>query len=225
MELLRSAASLSESRDAALAEYARFGGAAFPWPGNQNPTGVVFDANYRTYFDTTITEYFRAIRIGVKQEIADASPCGGIDGSPTNERERVLSDAELATLWPRLDPALKLILLNGQRSGEVVAMEKDHVAEGLMPLPSLRRRPRFPSRDRRGATKLPRSRRTKSPRGALWGLIMPETRDALFALASALGSSSPCTMGHDDRGDDALARRALRSLGPRSAIRRPRTPG
>ena len=85
------------------------------------------------------------------------APCGGTDRSPTNDRE--LSDAGLATLWPRLDPALKLILLTGQQSGEVVAMEKEHVAEGLMPLPSLRRRPRF----------------------------MPETRDALFVLAASAG--------------------------------------
>ena len=99
------------------------------------------------------------------------APCGGTDRSPTNDRK--LCDAELATLWPRLDPALKLILLTGQRSGEVVPMEKDHVAEGLMPLPSLRRRPRFPGCDWRGATKL--------GAGALRQLIMPETRDALFA--------------------------------------------
>ncbi len=119
--------------------------------------------------------------------LSTPAPCGGTDRSPTNDRERVLPDAELATLWPRLDPALKLILLTGQRSGEVVAMEKDHVAEGLMPLPSLRRRPRFPGRDRRGATKLPRSRRTSPGAEASRGLIMPATRDALFALAAGAG--------------------------------------
>ena len=39
----------------------------------------------------------------------------GIDRNPTKDRERVLSDAEIKLLWPRLDPALKLILLTGQR--------------------------------------------------------------------------------------------------------------
>ena len=37
----------------------------------------------------------------------------------------MLSDAEIKLLWPRLDPALKLILLTGQRPGEVAAMQRD----------------------------------------------------------------------------------------------------
>ena len=36
-----------------------------------------------------------------------------------------MSDAEIKTLWPKLDPALKLILLTGQRPGEVAAMAED----------------------------------------------------------------------------------------------------
>jgi integrase len=63
----------------------------------------------------------------VKQEIVDVNPCAGVDRNPTSSRERVLSDAEIKLLWPRLDPGLKLILLTAQRPGEVSAMEKDHV--------------------------------------------------------------------------------------------------
>ena len=41
----------------------------------------------------------------VKQEIVTVNPCQGVDRNPTTDRERVLSDAEVAQLWPRLDPA------------------------------------------------------------------------------------------------------------------------
>ena len=60
----------------------------------------------------------------VRQEIVAINPCHGVDRNPTSDRERVLSDAEVAQLWPRLDPALRLILLTGQRPGEVAAMQK-----------------------------------------------------------------------------------------------------
>ena len=60
----------------------------------------------------------------VRQEIVSLNPCHGVDRNPTSERERVLSDAEVASLWPRLDPALKLILLTGQRPGEVAALRR-----------------------------------------------------------------------------------------------------
>ena len=38
-------------------------------------------------------------------------------------------------LWPRLDPGLKLILLTGQRPGEVAAMQSDHIVEGFWQMP------------------------------------------------------------------------------------------
>jgi integrase len=38
--------------------------------------------------------------------------------------------AELVALWPKLDAQLKLLLLTGQRPGEVAAMAKDHIVEG-----------------------------------------------------------------------------------------------
>ena len=60
----------------------------------------------------------------IKQEILTVNPCHGVDRNPTADRERVLSDAEVKLLWRRLDPALKLILLTGQRPGEVAAMQR-----------------------------------------------------------------------------------------------------
>ena len=38
----------------------------------------------------------------VRQEIVAVNPVAGVDRNPTSERERVLSDAAVAQLWPRL---------------------------------------------------------------------------------------------------------------------------
>ena len=71
----------------------------------------------------------------VKQEIVTVNPCKLVDRNPTTSRERVLSDAEVAQLWPGLDPALRLILLTGQRPGEVSAMRREHIAENFWQMP------------------------------------------------------------------------------------------
>ena len=63
----------------------------------------------------------------IRQEILSHNPCRGVDRNPTRDRQRVLSDAEVVLLWPRLDPGLKLILLTGQRPGEVQAMRREHI--------------------------------------------------------------------------------------------------
>ena len=71
---------------------------------------------------------------GLKQALVETTPCVNID-RPTEEksRDRVLSAQEIATFWERLDTAsrmsqgvrvaLKLVLVTGQRPGEVCAME------------------------------------------------------------------------------------------------------
>jgi integrase len=73
----------------------------------------------------------------IKNEVGQvtANPCTGIEKNPTKKRERVLSDAEVAQFWPKLNPALKLILLSGQRPGEVEHMHPDHIAGGWWTLP------------------------------------------------------------------------------------------
>jgi integrase len=71
----------------------------------------------------------------VRQEIVAANPVAGVDRNPTASRERVLSDAEIKLLWPRLDHGLKLILLSGQRPGEVAAMQAAHIVEGWWQMP------------------------------------------------------------------------------------------
>lgn len=73
---------------------------------------------------------------GIEHELIDATPCIRIKSvlSKEQHRERVLSDAELRTLWPVLDTlranqrdVLKLILLTAQRPGEVMAMRVDEL--------------------------------------------------------------------------------------------------
>jgi integrase len=71
----------------------------------------------------------------IRQEILTVNPCKLVDRNPTTDRERVLSDEEVKLLWERLDPALKLILLTGQRPGEVAAMQREHIVDGWWQLP------------------------------------------------------------------------------------------
>src|SRR5262245_50583908 len=72
----------------------------------------------------------------MKQEVIAVNPCHGIDRNATASRERVLSDSELPRVWAAFDNAgfsgiaLKLILLTGQRPGEVGHMRSDHIVDG-----------------------------------------------------------------------------------------------
>jgi integrase len=78
----------------------------------------------------------------VKEEIVTANPCIGVDGNETRSRERVLSDSELPRFWAAFDDAglvrssaLKVILLTGQRPGEVSHMRREHVVDGWWTMP------------------------------------------------------------------------------------------
>jgi integrase len=73
----------------------------------------------------------------IKNEIGRVlvNPCTGIEENKTRSRERVLSDTEVALFWPRLSPALKILLLTGQRPGEVEAMREDQLIDGWWELP------------------------------------------------------------------------------------------
>jgi integrase len=65
-----------------------------------------------------------------KQEIITANPCVGVERNDTTSRERILSDSEIVTFWPHLSAPLKVILLTGQRPGEVANLHRDHVVDG-----------------------------------------------------------------------------------------------
>ena len=63
---------------------------------------------------------------GVKEEFVAANPCKLVDRNATKSRERVLSDSEVPKFWQAFDDfggnigtALKMILLTGQRPGEI----------------------------------------------------------------------------------------------------------
>ncbi len=89
----------------------------------------------------------------IKEEVGGVTlnPCRLIDRNETKSRERVLSDSEVKTFWTAFDAtgllrstALKLILLTGQRPGEISHMRREHIVDGGWwempgePVPALR---------------------------------------------------------------------------------------
>jgi integrase len=79
---------------------------------------------------------------GIQEEIVAANPCKLVKRNPTKSRERVLADSELPLFWKAfgdLDPvrgaALKMILLTGQRPGEIANMRREHIVDGWWTLP------------------------------------------------------------------------------------------
>jgi integrase len=77
----------------------------------------------------------------VKQEVIAVNPCHGVERHKTTSRERILSDSELPLFWQAFDraglagTALKLILLLGQRPGEVGHMRSEHIVDGWWEMP------------------------------------------------------------------------------------------
>src|SRR5262245_19190282 len=78
----------------------------------------------------------------VKQEVVGTNPCRGVDRNATRSRERVLSDSELPRFWSAFDyaglvvgTALKVVLLTGQRPGEVSHMRREHIVDGWWEMP------------------------------------------------------------------------------------------
>jgi integrase len=66
----------------------------------------------------------------VGQEIITANPCRGVPKHDVRSRERILSDSEIVTFWPHLTAPLKMILLTGQRPGEVAYLHQAHIIDG-----------------------------------------------------------------------------------------------
>jgi integrase len=78
----------------------------------------------------------------VREELVPVNPCLKIEHNETASRERVLADSEIAQFWAAFDSAgllgstaLKLILLTGQRPGEVRHMRREHIVDGWWTLP------------------------------------------------------------------------------------------
>ena len=75
----------------------------------------------------------------VVQEIVPFNPCRGVERNKMQSRDRVLSAGELPLFWSAFDgaglirgSALKLVLLLGQRPGEVANMRHEHVQRRLV---------------------------------------------------------------------------------------------
>ena len=76
-----------------------------------------------------------------KQELLANNPCRGVERNATVSRERVLSDAEVPQFWEAFGKAdlpgtaLQVLLLTGQRPGEVTHMRHDQITDGWWTLP------------------------------------------------------------------------------------------
>jgi integrase len=79
-----------------------------------------------------------------RKKIVTYNPCVGIVDNPTNARERILSPEEVPLFWSACDHvhpvkalALKVVLLTGQRPGEVCHMRREHIRDGFWEMPGL----------------------------------------------------------------------------------------
>src|SRR5262249_24588618 len=69
------------------------------------------------------------------------NPCAGVKRNETKSRERVLAASELPIFWPAFEQAgaagkvLRLILLLGQRPGEVAHLRAEHIVDGWWEMP------------------------------------------------------------------------------------------
>jgi integrase len=73
----------------------------------------------------------------VREEILPSNPCKLVARNAVRSRERVLADSELPMFWKAfgdaglvVGAALKMILLTGQRPGEVAHMRREHIKDG-----------------------------------------------------------------------------------------------
>ena len=77
------------------------------------------------------------------EDLLTKNPCFKIKDNQCNSRDRILSNSEVKLFWDAFgktaDPmegvALKVLLLTGQRSGEVLRMRREHITDGWWDLP------------------------------------------------------------------------------------------
>ena len=80
----------------------------------------------------------------IKEDVGGVkvNPCQRVDRMEMRSRERVLSESEIQTFWKEFDDAglvvgtaLKVLLLTGQRPGEICHMRREHVVDGWWQMP------------------------------------------------------------------------------------------
>ena len=90
----------------------------------------------------------KMFRFAVQRDILEHSPCDGVVmPAPLNRGDRVLTEQEIVTFWNSLDTchvsdeirrALRLILLTGQRPGEVIGMHSAEIDGAWWTIPAER---------------------------------------------------------------------------------------
>src|ERR1019366_6631781 len=90
----------------------------------------------------TISALSALFNWAIREEIVKVNPCALVERNETKSRERVLSDSEVPKFWAAFDNAglvasttLKLILITGQRPGEVRHMRREHIKDGWWEMP------------------------------------------------------------------------------------------
>ena len=77
----------------------------------------------------------------VRVQVVAVNPVRGIERNPTQARERILSDAELPAFWNAFTvrglAVFKVLLLTGQRPGEIAHMRREHIVGNWWNLPGL----------------------------------------------------------------------------------------
>jgi integrase len=75
-------------------------------------------------------------KFGIDEEVVAINPCKGVKDNPTKARERVLSESEVKLFWEACEKvhlvkatALRVVLLTGQRPGEVACMRREHIKD------------------------------------------------------------------------------------------------
>jgi integrase len=77
----------------------------------------------------------------IRQELLPHNPCRGVERNATVSRERVLTDTEVPLFWEAFSEAgapglaLQVLLLTGQRPGEIAHMRYDQIVDGWWTLP------------------------------------------------------------------------------------------
>jgi integrase len=149
----------------------------------------------------------------VREEILAANPCKLVARNPTRSRERVLSDSEIPTFWAAFGDvdliagtALKMVLITGQRPGEVAHMRREHIRDGWWEMPG----EPVPSLGWPG-TKNARAHRVwlSAPAQAVVAQLAEEDADDGFVFAGARGGFV--------HGLDAAMRAVCRKLGAERA--------
>jgi len=107
---------------------------------------TIADRGAKIQSNRTLAVIRKMFNIAVGRGILEYSPCTNISPvAKERQKDRVLSETEIKTLWPELDKGamseetcriLKLILVTAQRPGEVVSMEWSEVDGNWWTIPA-----------------------------------------------------------------------------------------